>query len=346
MPYDQKPDGFVFKAVPKTARESVAQSSESQVTNTVKSAIQWYIDQYLNPTGIYRNQLKLTADFSIQYETRLNVPSQSDNPSIYEVQLARFYSQLKQRLPCILVSDTGFNYSNPGLGGSISDSRVNGRTTSSVLMKMDCSIPIKLSIAANDETTCQDLRDILLHIFGPLTTFNKAHLIKSIRPEDTWEIRLPTKFESVGLDRRPITEDKINVFWITDVSFVPEFEGTIDFNFDKQVQSGLYQIHDYTEGTIPEGIIDVNGNISGNVSTDPGWLVQTIIVPTTLRIGLPSAITVRYMLADTYFVSDNPNMALIDGFRVIPRRLGTFNVLLLKKVDGSLIQKWTVRITT
>jgi len=341
MAYDTKPDGFIYKSIPKSPVEAVAKSAEARVTYTVKSGIQWYLEQYLNTKGMYRAQLKETADFSIQYETNISVPNHEYvDPSIYEVQLARFHSQLRFKLPCIIISDTGFNYTNPGLGGNISSSRVNGETTSSVVMKMDCSIPLKLTIAAKDETSCGDLRDILVYIFGPLTTFNKSHVIRSTRPEDSWETRLPTKIDSDMLDKRPITDDKQDVFWITSISLLPEFEGTVDFSFDKQVQEGAYAIHDYLEGTIPRGIIDSNGN----VSVDPGWLVSTITVPTTISLNHPVSISAKYRDADSHFVTDNPNIALIDGYRIIPRKLGTFNVMLIKNRDGSLVQKWVVRV--
>ena len=240
MTIEPKPEGYIYASIPKGPRASAAKAAKAKVTQTVKSAMQEYLERYLGTNGIYREQLKLTADFSVQYETRLSAP-QEDDPTIYDLQLARYWQELRQRLPCILIIDAGFNYINPGLGG-IAGSNIMNRSTSSVIMKMDCSIPIKLSVAAMDETTCQDIRDILVYIFGTLTNFNQGYLIRSRRPEDTWEVRLPLNFDPEGLENRKVTEDNKDSLWTTGIELTPEFEGTIVIGFEKQVQAELYKI--------------------------------------------------------------------------------------------------------
>jgi hypothetical protein len=339
LPKDPKPEGFIFKSIPKSPREAFAQTSQSRVTSTTKGAIQYYLEQFFNSNGIYRNQLKTTASYSLQYETNLTVPSNNSNPSVYEVQLARFYSQLKQKFPCIIIEDTGFDYINPGLGG-IYSSRVNGPKTSTLIMKLDCNLPLKLVIAALDETTCQDIRDLLLYIFGPLTSFNRSYLLKSQRPEDSWEVRLPTQFDSSEIGHHAITDDKKDVFWMSDISFTVEFEGTIDICFDRQVQEGLYELHEQHEGEIPGGLV----NVDGSWETDPGWLTRTVRVPEKVTLGVPSFIDAPFVEATSYFTSDDSRVAIVDGCKIFPVKLGTFNVYLMDKIHGQLLQQWSVKV--
>lgn len=338
MTIDEKPEGYIYKAIPKGPRSSAAKAAKARVTQTVKSAMQEYLERYLSPNGIYREQLKLTADFAIQYETRISAPEE-DDPTIYDLQLARYWQELRTKLPCVLIIDSGFNYMNPGLGG-MAGSAVLGRSTSSVIMKMDCSIPIKLSVAAMDETTCSDIRDMLTYIFGVLTQLNQAYLIQSKRPEDTWEVRLPFNFEPDGLENRKVTEDNKDSLWTTGITITPEFEGTIVIGFEKQVQAELYQIHTPDENSFPGGAFNELGeliNVEGAPKTE-------ITVPSVVYLNNPTEIAAPYMPAEAYFASDNPRVALIDGYKILPKRPGTFNLYLSHKITGDVIQSWAVEV--
>lgn len=338
MTTDPKTDGYIYAAIPKGPRASAAKAAKAQVTKTVKSAIQEYLERYLSPTGIYREQLKLTADFTVQYETRLSAPEE-DDPTIYDLQLARYWQELRQRLPCILIIDVGFNYMNPGLGG-MAGSTVLGRSTSAVVMKMDCSLPIKLSVAAQDETMCHDIRDMLVYIFGTLTNLNQAYLIRSRRPEDTWEVRLPFNFEPDGLENRKVTEDNKDSIWTTGITITPEFEGTILIGFEKQVQAELYQINTPDENSFPGGAF----NALGQLITVEGAPKTEIIVPEVIYLNNPTTIAAPYMPAEAYFASDNPRIALIEDYKILPKRPGTFNLYLVNKITGDVIQSWEVEV--
>lgn len=337
MVIDAKPEGYIFKAIPKGIKEASAQTAQARVTQTVKSAIQDYLEQYLSPTGIYRNQLKLTAGFSIQYETGISF-GDSDDPSIYAVQLARRWQELRMKLPAILIIDAGFNYINSGLSG-LSDSAVIGRSTSAVYTKLDCSLPIKVLVGAIDETTCSDLRDILVYIFGTLTNVNRAHLIMSKRPEDSWEIRLPLNFTPEALDHNKIGDDPKDSMYSTGIEIVPEFEGTIQVGIEKQVQPELYQIHEMHEGEIPSGLYE-NGQL---FSIDNGPRVQ-ITVPEIVYLNSPTMIAAPSMPAEAYFASDDPKIALVDGYKILPKRPGTFHLYLSNKRTGDVIESWDVEV--
>ena len=338
-PTDPKPEGFIYSSIPVNKREAISQSAESRVTMTVKSAIQDYLDSYFSPTGRYRHQLSLTADFSIQYETSLSAP-RSDDPSVYELQLTRLFSQMREKFPMILIIDAGFEYTPAGLGGIV-NSQVLGRRTSTVGLKMDCKVPIKLSIAALDETTCQDIRDLLFHIFGVLTVFNKSHLIRSRRPEDSWEIRLPLKYESGGLDKQNITDDHAQLLWTAEVTIEPEFEGTIHMAFANQLQTELQKVQPWYEGQIPNGTIDSSGNI---VADNSGTAMTRITVPETVTLGMPTPLSAPFIPADCALISDNPRIALVNGYTIIPKRIGTFNLYLQTRNAGVVKQSWSIRV--
>lgn len=335
---NDKPNGYIFESIPKGPKASIAKTSQTRVTQTVKSALQNYLQLYLDHNGLYRHQLELTASFSIQYETRITAPEEQD-PTIYEVQLARYWNEIREKLPCILLVDSGFNYINPGLGGAAGSAILN-RSTSSMMMKMDCSIPMTLSIAAQDETTAQDLRDILVYIFGVLTSYNNSYIIKSKRPEDTWEVRLPFNFDPEGIDNKRVTDDNKDSIWLSSITILPEFEGTIYIGFEKQVQEGLYDVVSEYQTNTPGGAI----NDLGNLVAVEGNPKATITVPNVIYLNNPVLISAPFMPAEAFFASDDPKIALIEDYKILPKRPGTFNLYLMDKKTGDVIQEWVVSV--
>lgn len=337
MTTDPKPEGYIFKSIPKGSKEASAATAQARVTETVKSAIQEYLERYLSPNGIYRSQLNLTTGFALQYETRLS-QGDSEDPTVYNVQLARHWQELRQKLPCILIVDAGFTYVNPGFSG-MADSAILGVSTASVATKMDCSIPIKILIGAIDQSTCADLRDILTYIFGALTQLNRAHLITSRRPEDNWEIRLPTNFTLEALSHNKLGDDPKDSMYSTGIEIVPEFEGTINVGFEKQVQTELYEVYEQHAGEFPGGMF-----VNGRLVTVPGYPKTSITVPETIYLNHPTNIAVTYMPGEAYFASDNPKIALIDEFTILPKRPGTFHLYLMDKRSDEIVESWDIEV--
>lgn len=338
---DEKPEDFIFRAVPKSARQAAVQTAESRVTQTVKSALQEYLERFFSVKGRYRDQLKLTAPYSIQYETGLSARD-VDDPTIYELQLARLWKDLSKKLPCILIIDQEFKYEISGLGG-IASSTFLSRETSSIELKMDCSITLLVKVAAMDETTASDLRDLLVYIFGPLTILNKSHLVHSTRPQDRWEVRLPQNFDPIGLERRNVDGSNHDSFWEAGVELTVDFEGSIDIAFDNQTQ--LAQIAEWHEGMIPNGF-DEDGTMT--FVPAPGTPdVDSITVPETVRLGHPTPIRVDWMPVNAAFVSDNPRNAIVDEkLMIIPKRIGGFNIHLMDfgKTPAEIIRTWEVKV--
>ena len=348
---EEMPEGFIFNAVPRSKRESVARDAEARVTETTKNAIVSYLSLFLAPEGIHRQLLNLTAGFSVQFETRIQGAKDKDDPSVYEVQLQRYWGELRQRLPCIIVIDTGFEFENPGLGG-ITDSFPININTSSVQLTMLAKVPIELQVAAMDETTCADIRDLLVYILGPLSHVNKGHVIRSKRPEDKWEVRLPLDFAPSGLERRNVGEDSKDSLWSTSISITPSFEGLIRVGFANQVHPDMVQLRSGFDGLNPMGFRQSDGSL---VAIDMGPSLASIQVPPSIRLSQHGTIQADWIPARASFISDNPRVAIIDQdtCSIIPRRLGTFNVKLVQYTPGAtktadsgpkILKSWSVTV--
>jgi len=330
--------------------------------------MQSYLSRYFDHDGTHRKQLQLTAGFTVNYETRISGPRDNEDPSVYEVQLARYWQELRQRLPAILIVDTGFERTPAGLGG-ITDSIQINATTSKVELAMIATVPIELQVASMDETTCGDLRDALMYIFGVLTHLNKGHVIRSDRPEDRWEVRIPLTETSSGLERRNITDDPKDSFWSTTVGLDIVFEGLSTIGFDRQIQEAtlpdgtkigigvgpgtanrsgiLYEVADIYSGIDPLGFRMSDGRLVPLADSQPS--IDAIFVPEEINLHQSAPIEADWIPAWAEFVSDNPKIALIDPATctIHPKRPGSFTIHLMdqRTPNGpSSIKSWTVTV--
>lgn len=340
---DEKPEDFIFKAVPKSTRQAASQAAETRVTSTVKSALQEYLARFFSADGCYRNQLKMTAPYSVQYETGISGSADNTDPTIYQLQLARLWGQLRQKLPCIIIVDKGYEYNISGLGGMVGSRKISD-LTSTVSMKVDAQVTVLLEVAANDETTCSDLRDLLVYILGPLTIYNKSHIIYSGRPQDHWEMRLPQSFEPQGLDRKSFSEDSKDAFWSSGIELTVDFEGTIELAFDNQIQ--LVTISEFHEGMIPDGFRLEDGSLTFKLADD-AVSIEGIVVPEVVNLGRPTPIQLTWLPAKAILVSDDPRVALVtEDHIIIPKRLGKFRVHLMDYKTGNPVatKTWEVSV--
>lgn len=321
---ETKPDDYIFEDVPVQQERIVSRTAEARVRLTTKSAVQKYIENYLSVDGKYRHQLELTQPYMVSYYTNLSGRAQEDDPTVYNVQLARMWKGLKQKLPAILIADTGFESQSPGLGGLLPGYRVDGFD---VVQQTATMGPVSLQIltAAMDETTAGDLADVLTFIFGPLTIFNHGWILTSGNPEDSWEIRLPqggVKPES--LERRNITEDPVDSFWTASLSLEVDFEGIVSNRIPKD--SNVDQVETILRGAPQKGSLVVPPD---GQSIEDSYLVEYSIAE-TIRFGAGYPIQVVGIPWYARFVSDDERIAVVDENNVVrPRRAGSFNLMLV-----------------
>lgn len=320
-----KPDGFIYENVPVTSKQSFAATAEARVRQTVKAAIQHYLDRYLNSKGRYHAQLQQTAPFGVNYVTDVSRDPGNEDPFVYNVLLARLWGKLKGNLPAIIISDTGFVAESSGLGnegpGYLIDPWTQTLSTT-VLGAMS----VEILAAAMSESEASDLGDLLTYVLGPLTAINKGYWIHSSRAEDRWEVRLPQVPPGcTGVEKRPMGDDPVDVMWSVTLSLELQFEGLIQIAIDNELnaaqQDAIFPTWSRQGSTL--------------VTTDVDAAVYD--VPATVRLGVPTPISYQILPYGAIFVSDNPGLAVVDEQNVIrPIQCGTFNVLLIGQspVDG------------
>lgn len=329
-----KPADYIFSDIPITTKASFSATANARVRQTCKSAIQHYLDSYLNSQGCYRRQLLNTAPFAGIYVTDVG-SAVTDDPLRHQVLLGRLWERLKGQLPAIVISDGGWEPQPIGLGNVETGFNIDG-WTSALSTTVLGTMTVEILTAAIDEGGASDLADVLTYILGPLTMLNKAWLIRSNRVEDQWEVRLPKGGPSASpVEKSAIDGDTTSVMWSSTVTLEVEFEGRVSIGIDNELNPAQ---------------MDRIQNDS-NFQVDVPLARASYQVPTQVRFGVQTPIQFQTLPYGSRFISDNPRIAIVDDQGCIRATgFGTFNVLLVGKppVDGlgEILARHAVTVVT
>lgn len=332
--YDtEKPDGMLFDDVPTGPQSAQSSGARSRATHITKAAVQYYLQKYFAENGPYRDQIRAVAPHAVNYETSysgtfLHTP----DPTKFNLQIARFWPSLKQKLPCIVILDSGYRSNSVGFGGTVAAYDFGG--TQGFGLRLDATVGINIEIAAKDDTTCGDIRDAVALIFQSLTHFNREHIIQSTEATAAWEVRLPLSTELQQVERRAIPGSETDVVFTTMVTLQVDFEGVLML----ATESPNIYARDGLLRSVPVTDIAAFESHAPSVTLD-------IHVPEVVYYGRRTPINAPVVPFGSKFVSDNPKVAIIQGDTIITKRLGKFNVILFND-RNEVISSYPVTVTT
>lgn len=225
---NQPPLGYTLTPPPDTLKETyVEYRMVDKAVTIVKSAIQRYIDSFLNPNGSNRKFFtSALSPVGLQFVTDLTYDEQMKvSPNLRKTYLARFFAENVGRLPSILIIDTGIEILDPGLNELVgatmgADGSWEGYLCS--LMKVSLSV----TVATLSEEDTSTLSTMIATMISPLATvINNC----SIHDHDSpWEVRLPMTGINVGQGSSVTIEgDSKTTVWTRAIDLVCEFEAII-----------------------------------------------------------------------------------------------------------------------
>src|SRR5579885_678108 len=222
--------GWLFKEIPKSPTEAISQFSFARVLEVTKAALQRHIRDYFD--GKYRPLFQHIVKYAPQFTTS-QIPT--SDPMQIPVQLARYFKDFKERLPAIIINDTGATYNPPGLRGGAEQGRFSTARNSSIFRLVNTmTIPVDFICAALDETTTSDLAMALELIFGPLRQETSSAVIRSDRLGDQWEVRLPLQPTIGARIEGAITEDPKDKFYTQTISLDIQWEDSVEIEVINQ----------------------------------------------------------------------------------------------------------------
>lgn len=290
----QPPLGYTIIPPPGTLTESYTdyRMADKAVT-VVKSAVQQYIDSFLNPAGV--NRCYLTSSMSpvgLQFVTALTYDDQMKvSPNKRKTYLARFFAENIGRLPSILLIDTGIEVMDVGINDLVS-ARVHYDGSWEGFLVSYLKVSLSITVATLSEEDTSNLSTMVSMMFTPLATIVNNSII---RDEETacWEVRLPLTGLTVGQASNVTVEgDTKTTVWTRAIDLACEFEAVI----------GLKQA--------PYAIVPPpTTSIGGNGKPIPRF--YNLVPNQEIPLGAQYPLLVEGMLQQYFLGVSDPSVALV-----------------------------------
>ena len=226
------PEGYIFRSAPRSVQEAVSQASHDRIKSITKQAIQSYIERFLNTDGISRSITEAVGSMSKMFIT--DTDTLVTDPTFRQTQLARYFNDIKQRLPAILIVDSGMEWVDPGLNVLDHATHFGPRgsfgepTLWQGQFPLTYNIPISIIAAAGDQESADALGSFLTLIFGPLRNLSGGSRITGrLDRGDTWEVRLPLTFTPSPTTNSSINDDAKDSVWAMTLDILVQFEDRI-----------------------------------------------------------------------------------------------------------------------
>jgi len=327
------PLGYTLTPPPGTMKEvfSNYRMADKAVT-IVKSAVQKYIDSFLNPAGVNRNYLTASVSpVGLQFVTDLTYDEQMKaSPNLRKTYLARFFAENVGRLPSILLIDTGVEIIDSGINDLVGASQnIDGSWEGFLLSYMKVTLSITTATLSEEDTST--LATMLALMINPLATVINNGIIRE--HEAPWEVRLPLSGVTLGQASSVTLEgDTKTTVWTRAVELACEFETQIGIKVPPPVYTPLQPTIGQNGKPIPRFL-----NFTPNQE---------------IPLGGSYPLLIEGMLLDYYLGVSDPSVALVTSeppYMLQPRAQGRCLLLVIdrsaKANDGTNITKSSGYIT-
>lgn len=318
MATNQPPLGYTLIPPPGTLIEAYTDyRMVDKAVTVVKSAIQQYIDSFLNPAG--SNRRYLTSSMSavgLQFVTDLTYDDQMKvSPNLRKTYLARFFAENIGRLPSILLIDTGVEFVDTGLNDLVSAGiSADGLYWEGHLVSHS-KVSLSITIATLSEEDTSTLATMVAMMFIPLATILNNSIIRD-EENSCWEVRLPLTGVNMGQASSVTLEgDTKTTVWTRALDLVCEFEATI----------GLKQL-------MPTYVLPPIVTIGGVERYLPRFL--NFLPNQEIPLGTSYPLFIEGMLLQYYLGVSDPSVALVTSeppYILQPRKQGKALLLVIAR---------------
>ncbi len=282
----------------------------------VKSAIQQYIDSFLNPNGVNRSYLTSSlSPVGLQFVTDLTYDEyMMVDPNLRKTYLARFFAENTGRLPSILIIDTGIEIVDMGINELIS-ARITPDNYWECKLLSVVKVSLSITIATLSEEDTSTLATILATIMHPLPIVVNTNIITA--PNSAWEVRLPMSGITLGqASNMTIEGDSKTTIWTRALDMTCDFETTFGFK-----QKGMSFIQ------------PAKPRIGDNGLPIPKF--HNLELNQEVKLGYPYPLFIEDMLTRYYLGVSNPNVAIVSDtppYILQPKAQGRALLLVLDRL--------------
>ena len=304
---DQIPPG-VEVPVPKSREQARKLFSNDKIKNLTKIKIQEYIESFFNTAGENRDLLSAISPRFIHYNTDRSFDPRTD-PTQRQLQIARYFDELRNVIPSILIVDGGVT-AVPHNIGQISASFIKDGSWHGFFPILR-RIPLAIIAAANDLDEADEMSGVMSLMFNELRNLAGGHYITGNQEQgETWAISLPNAPVDVG----PLTDieiggEPIKKIWYSETEVEILFEDVLAIKD---------QLREISQGT---PAFQVN---QGNLRNSLAPIIQ---IADTISINTQPIVFIRNLQDHYRVILDSAKFATLSfDLRLTPRNFGTFKI--------------------
>lgn len=280
------PLGYSLKAEPQSRAETYHELVADKAVSITKSALQGFLDSFLNPKGSNRQYLNSTiSSEGLSYVTSLTYDEEMKaSPNKRKTYLARFFQENTGQLPSILIIDAGMEDGDPGINSLVQGFGFQNQwyATGTYMVKVSLSI----QVATYSEEDTSTLSGVIYYILTSLVDFIKAHLIKD--PGSKWEVRLPLAGITAGqLTGSSVEGDVKKQYWLRSIDLTVDFETAIEMRMPTP-KILLPAIGVVGEGAPLPRVLNLVPNQSVSLGSSYTLFIENMQLKHTLGVSDPS----------------------------------------------------------
>jgi hypothetical protein len=290
---------------PKTRDQAKRLFSNDKIKNFTKLKLQEYIESFFTK-GYNHSLLNAVSPRFIHYNTSRSFDPKTD-PTQRRLQIARYFNELRNIIPSILIVDGGINPIAQSIG-LISDATVVGQVWRGYYPIVR-AIPISIIAAARDMDEADEMSGIISLMFNELRNLAGGSFICGKWEEaEEWVISLPNNAVEVGpLSEIAIEGDPIEKIWYA--------ESTLEVIFQDML-------------AVKENIATLEfGEASVNTSNLAQSKAPIIQISDKISINEQPTIFIENFQDHYRVVLSDSNIATMSyTMKLTPRRFGKFSI--------------------
>lgn len=309
--------GFIAVAPARSVTEAVARVSHDRLKSIAKNAIESYLRRFLDSTGDQHAVIGAIAKGAITYITDKSVDATQD-VTRRTTQLVRLFNEVRERVPSIVIIDAGMESIPSGLNSGLLHATAQDNKWQGWFNKQ-FRIPLTIAVVTQDQDSTDQLMEVIELCLNNLRQTAGGSALRSGKPDEAWEVRLPLTFGVSATAGENVTDDPKDQLWIATFDVTVDAEDT--FGVELPLNIDLSQNFDRS---ISEGGVSNQPNLSAT-------LPPLIEAPDVMRVGRQYSVVFKRLRLTHRIVVNEPMVATIDvaAQLVTPRRLGTFTLQVL-----------------
>jgi hypothetical protein len=309
--------GFIATAPPRSVTEAVARVSHDRLKTIAKSAVERYLRRFLDSSGDQHALIGAIAKGALSYITDKSIDATQD-VTRRTTQLVRLFNEVRQHVPSIVIIDAGMESIPSGLMSGLTHAMLNDGKWQGWFNKQ-FRIPLSIAVLTQDQDSTDQLMEVIELTLNNLRQTAGGSALRSEKPDEHWEVRLPLTFGISGTAGENVTDDPKDQLWIATFDLTVDAEDTFAIELPMSVDLTRGFDRDVSQGGVTDES-DLSSTLPPLIETDD-----------TMRIGQQYGVVFRRLRLNHRIVIDQPTVATIDldARLITPRRLGQFNLQVL-----------------